>query len=146
MNLTRLPYLWNNKNYTKTFFTPNLFLLFIGTTQMTQVLNDSTVRDILMSLKLVYMLWYFMNYFPLPISLLQHFTQEEGENWTPKNQKNFQDSFFTCCFLVISLDINLAESKILIALSSSKMFPSEDDNVSKIFFSISFSCFLLAAD
>lgn len=54
--------------------------------------------------------------------------------------------FFTCCFFVISLDIILAESKTLIALSSSKMFPSEDDSVSKIFFSISFSCFLLAAD
>jgi hypothetical protein len=44
------------------------------------------------------------------------------------------------------LDIILAESNTLIALSSSKIFPSEDDNVSKIFVSISFSCFLLAAD
>lgn len=52
----------------------------------------------------------------------------------------------TCCFLVISFDITLAESKIVIALSSSKIFPSEDCNVSKILFSISFSCFLLAAD
>ncbi|TNN39922.1 hypothetical protein EYF80_049911 [Liparis tanakae] len=40
----------------------------------------------------------------------------------------------------------LAESRICTALSSSRMFPSEDCSVSRILSSISFSCFLLAAD
>lgn len=53
---------------------------------------------------------------------------------------------YTCCFLVISLDMILAASSIWMALSSSRMFPSEDCRVSRIWSSISLSCFLLAAD
>ena len=42
--------------------------------------------------------------------------------------------------------MSLAESKTLMALSSSRMFPSDDSSVSRIWSSISFSCFLLVAD
>lgn len=57
-------------------------------------------------------------------------------------------SFFahTCCFFVISIDMIFAESRIWTALSSSRMFPSDDCRVSKIWSSISLSCLLLAAD
>lgn len=52
----------------------------------------------------------------------------------------------TCCFLVISLAMTLAESKTWMAVSSSRISPSDDSKVSKIFFSISCRFFLLAAD
>ena len=39
----------------------------------------------------------------------------------------------------------LDESNIWMAVSSSKMFPSEDESVSRILSSISLSCFLFAA-
>ena len=52
----------------------------------------------------------------------------------------------TFCFLEISLDRALEESRICMAVSSSRMFPSEVERVSRILSSISFSCFLLAAD
>lgn len=51
----------------------------------------------------------------------------------------------TFCFLEISFDKALDESRIWMAVSSSRMFPSEADRVSSILSSISFSCFLLAA-
>lgn len=48
--------------------------------------------------------------------------------------------------MLISLDMIFAESRIWMALSSSRMFPPEDCSVSRILSSISFSCLLLAAD
>ena len=59
------------------------------------------------------------------------------------------NNFTSFFFLVLGLNNwnrrTLEESRIWIADSSSKMFPSDEDSVSRILSSISFSCFLLAA-
>ena len=44
------------------------------------------------------------------------------------------------CFSEISLARTLDDDRTLIAVSSSRMFPSEEDNTSNILSSISFSC------
>ena len=51
----------------------------------------------------------------------------------------------TFCFLMISSDSILDVSRNWMAVSSSRMFPSDDDRVYRILSSISFSCFLLLA-
>ena len=51
----------------------------------------------------------------------------------------------TFCFLEISSERTLEESSTWMALSSSRMLPSEAERVCRILSSISFSCFLLAA-
>lgn len=46
----------------------------------------------------------------------------------------------TACFSWISLASTLEQERILTAVSSSRMFPSEEESTSKILSSISFSC------
>lgn len=71
----------------------------------------------------------FTTFLPQPLT---HIINKLGDN-------------YTFCFLDISSESILDESKICIAVSSSRMFPSEADRVCRILSSISFSCFLLAA-
>lgn len=52
----------------------------------------------------------------------------------------FSVSSATACFSEISFAKALEDDSILMAVSSSKMFPSEEERTSKILSSISFSC------
>ena len=47
---------------------------------------------------------------------------------------------YITCFSAISFDNTLEDDKTWMAVSSSKMFPSDDDKTSRILSSISFSC------
>ena len=49
------------------------------------------------------------------------------------------------CLAVISSERVLEEERILMAVSSSRMFPCEVESTSRILSSISFSCFLFSA-
>ena len=81
--------------------------------------------------------------------------QEKGDEQEEKQKNNEnklnlrRDTTYysqTFCFLDISFERAFEESRIWMAVSSSRMLPSEADSVSRILSSISFSCFLLAAD
>lgn len=63
-----------------------------------------------------------------------------------ESKNKWRKSKLTFCFLEISLDRALEESRIWMAVSSSRIFPSDEERVSRILSSISFSCFLLVAD
>ncbi|TNN79446.1 hypothetical protein EYF80_010260 [Liparis tanakae] len=52
----------------------------------------------------------------------------------------------TACFSVISLASNFEQERILTAVSSSRMLPSEEESTSKILSSISFSCLTKARE
>ena len=47
---------------------------------------------------------------------------------------------YITCFSAISFDNTLDDDKTWMAVSSSKIFPSDDDKTSRILSSISFSC------
>ncbi len=55
-------------------------------------------------------------------------------------------SYVRTCFSSISLASCFDEESTWMAVSSSRMLPSELDNTSRILSSISFSCFLFSAD
>ena len=59
-----------------------------------------------------------------------------------KDRRRITVRYFLTCFSDISLARTLDDDRTLIAVSSSRMFPSEEDSTSNILSSISFSCLL----
>ena len=57
-----------------------------------------------------------------------------------KDRRRITVRYFLTCFSDISLARTLDDERTLIAVSSSRMLPSEEDSTSNILSSISFSC------